>query len=114
MVRFQILSTLLNIDFRINSRAKHSYGPCYISEENTCSGLSARNNIHKKEGWGGVREGGGGGFKEYKRDAFGKAETIQPSLLIDWPLDLMNISKASLGPSLGQRQHFECIFRFLL
>jgi hypothetical protein len=39
-------------------------------------------------------EGRGGGFKEKKREAFGKAETIQPCLLIDWPLRLMNISIA--------------------
>jgi len=34
------------------------------------------------------------GSRKRKGKAFGKAETIQPCLLIDWPLRLMNISKA--------------------
>ena len=44
----------------------------------------------------GIAYTGGGGregvSRKRKGKAFGKAQTIQPCLLIDWPLRLMNIS----------------------
>jgi len=64
-----------------------STGHVYISEENTSHSLSTRNSIQRS--WRGEM-----GSRKRKGKAFGKAETIQPCLLIDWPLRLMNISKA--------------------